>query len=158
MGYLPKSLLLKAYLTLSTLTDDHKQGQTQMVSAVRHLVAFDMFYKEYDDDCDLADADNRELFVENVRKIVNIEEDIYTTNFYTTLKPLYDCGVGSNFFSAGVVKNSRENTRMTYDYPTRGQYPLFQVKNFELIRNPQYYKNLSNYLFNDSLNNSSLKI
>lgn len=122
-----------------------------MVSAVRHLVAFDMFYKEHDDDCDLADADNRELFIENVRKIVNIEDDIYTTNFYTTLKPLYDCGVGSNFFSAGVVKNSRENTRMTYDYPTRGQYPLFQVKNYELIRNPQYYKNLSNYLFNDSL-------
>ena len=82
---------------------------------------------------------------------VNIEEDIYTTNFYTTLKPLYDCGVGSNFFSAGVVKNSRENTRMTYDYPTRGQYPLFQVKNYVLIRNPQYYKNISNYLFNDSL-------
>lgn len=151
MGYLPKSLLLKAYSTLSTLTEDHKQGQTQMVSAVRHLVAFDMFYKEYGDDCDLADADNRELFVDNVREIVNIEEDIYTTNFYTTLKPLYDCGVGSNFFSAGVVKNSRENTRMTYDYPTRGQYPLFQVKNYVLIRNPQYYKNISNYLFNDSL-------
>ena len=40
---------------------------------------------------------------------------------------------------------------MTYDYPTRGQYPLFQVKNYELIRNAQYYNNLSYYLFNDSL-------
>lgn len=151
MGYLPKAILLKAYSTLSTLTEDHKQGQTQIVSAVRHLVAFDMFYKKYGEDCDLADVDNRELFVDNVREIVNIEDDIYTTNFYTTLKPLYDCAVGSNFFSAGVVKNSRENTRATYDYPTRGQFPLFQVRNYELIRNTHYYKNLSKYLFNDSL-------
>ena len=151
MGYIPKSLLLKAYETLSSLTEDHKQGQTQIVSAIRHLVAFDMYYKVYQRDCDLAVANNRDIFVENVRQVVNIEGDYYTTNFYTTLKPLYDCGVGSNFYSAGVVKNSRENTRLAYDYPTRGQYPLFKVKNYELIRSVPYYGNLSKYLFNDTL-------
>ena len=48
MGYIPKQLLQKAYKTLSDLTDDHKQGQTQIVSAIRYLVALDMFYKKKD--------------------------------------------------------------------------------------------------------------
>jgi hypothetical protein len=146
MGYLPRNLLHKAYLTLSTLTEDHKQGQTQFTSALRHLLALDMYYKKEDDDCDLDYPENREAFTSNVKEIVNVEGDFYTTNFYTNIKELEDCGVGSNFYSAGVVNNSKQNTAYTYNYPTRGQYPLFKVKNNKLIRETAYYKNIKGYL------------
>lgn len=151
MSYIPKELLLKSYETLSKLTDDHKQGQTQYTSAIRYLVAFDSFFYENSSDCDLDSFENREEFVGYVRDVVNIIDTYYTTNFYTTIKPMEDCGVGSNFFSAGVVNNSKQNTSYLYDYPTRGQSPLFKVKNNELIREVGYYRNVRNYLYNESL-------
>lgn len=146
MGYLPKELILKAYKTLSMLTEDHKQGQTQITSYLRHLLAFDMYYKEKGEDCDLDYDENRDSFTENVKKIVNIVDGYYTTNFYTNIKELDDCGVGSNFYSAGVVNNSKQNKSYTYDYPTRGQYPLFKVRSNKLIRDASYFKNVNAYL------------
>ena len=146
MGYLPKELILKAYKTLSMLTEDHKQGQTQITSYLRHLLAFDMYYKEKGDDCDLDDEENRNAFTKNVKRIVNIVDGYYTTNFYTNIKELDDCGVGSNFYSAGVVNNSKQNKSYTYDYPTRGQYPLFKVRSNKLIREESYFKNVNAYL------------
>ena len=83
--------------------------------------------------------------------MVNIKDDYYTTNFYTTIKPIEDCGVGSNFTSAGVVNNSKQNTIQTYDYPTRGQYPLFNVRNAVAIRNREYYKNIKHYLCSEDI-------
>lgn len=151
MAYIPKGLVIKSYLSLSALTEDHKQGQTQIVSAIRHLFALDMFYKANGTDCDLKNADERNLFIENVRHLVSIRDEYYTTNFYTTIKPLEDCGVGSNFTSAGVVNNSRQNTAQVYDYPTRGQYPLFNVRNAVLIRNISYYKNIKHYLSTETI-------
>ena len=151
MGYLSKELILKSYQTLSSLTEDHKQGQTQIVSAIRHLFALDMFYKSKAKDCDLNDNDDKSIFVENVKKLVNIKEDYYTTNFHTTIKPIEDCGVGSNFTSAGVVNNSKQNTIQTYDYPTRGQFPLFNVRNAVAIRNTEYYKNIKHYLCSENI-------
>ena len=109
MGYIPKQLLHKAYLSLSTLTEDHKQGQTQLTSALRHLLAFDMFYKKQEEECDLDYAENRDEFTQNVKQIVSVTGFYYTTNFYTNIKELEDCGVGSNFYSAGVVNNSKQN-------------------------------------------------
>lgn len=146
MGYLPKGLILKAYKTLSMLTEDHKQGQTQITSYLRHLLAFDMYYKENGDDCDLDYSENRDTFTENVKKVVKIVDSYYTTNFYTNIKDLDDCGVGSNFYSAGVVNNSKQNKQVTYDYPTRGQYPLFKVRSNKLIRDKNYIENVNAYL------------
>lgn len=146
MGYLPKGLILKAYKTLSLLTEDHKQGQTQITSYLRHLLAFDMYYKENGEDCDLDYSENRDTFTANVKKVVNIVDGYYTTNFYTNIKELDDCGVGSNFYSAGVVNNSKQNKQVTYDYPTRGQYPLFKVRSNKLIRDVSYFKNVNAYL------------
>lgn len=151
MGYIPKELILKAYKSLSMLTDDHKQGQTQYVSAIRHLVALDMFFKENEENCDLDFSENRDAFTENVKEIVNVEGNYYTTNFYTNIKDLEDCGVGSNFYSAGVVNNSKQNKTLAYDYPTRGQFPLFKVKSNSLIREEAYLSNVRNYLKNQEL-------
>ena len=151
MGYLPRKLLHKAYLTLSSLTEDHKQGQTQLTSALRHLLALDMYYKERNEDCDLDYSENRGAFIENVRKLVNVTGNYYTTNFYVSIKELEDCGVGSNFYSAGVVNNSKQNTSYIYDYPTRGQYPLFKVRNNTLIRETSYFRNIRGYLKSQDL-------
>lgn len=151
MSYIPKELLLKSYKTLSMLTDDHKQGQTQYTSAVRYLVAFDSFYYKNKTNCDLDSSKNRDLFVEFVRDVVNVTGSYYTANFYTTIKPMEDCGVGSNFFSAGVVNNSKQNTSYLYDYPTRGQSPLFKVRNNQLIREVGYYRNVRNYLHSENI-------
>jgi hypothetical protein len=151
MSYIPKELLLKSYKTLSKLTDDHKQGQTQYTSAVRYLVAFDSFFYKNNSNCDLDSSENREEFVGYVRDVVNVIDSYYTANFYTTIKSMEDCGVGSNFFSAGVVNNSKQNTSFLYDYPTRGKYPLFKVRDNELIREDSYYRNVRNYLHNEDL-------
>ena len=151
MGYIPRNLLHKAYLTLSTLTEDHKQGQTQITSALRYLLAFDMYYKEQEVNCDLDYAKNRDEFVQNVKEIVCVTDNFYTTNFYTNIKELEDCGVGSNFYSAGVVNNSKQNRSYVYDYPTRGQYPLFKVQDNTLIREKSYFKNIRGYLTNQNL-------
>lgn len=157
MGYIPKALLQKAYKSLSNLTDDHLQGQTQTVSAIRHLFALDMFCEENGtDECDLKVAANKTKFVNCVRKIVIVNDNNYTTNFYTTIKKMPDCGVGSNFYSAGVVNNSKQNTSNVYDYPTRGQYPLFKVKNNVLIRDVDYYENIDNYLNTAEIQNAFL--
>ena len=146
MAYLPKELILKSYLALSSLTEDHKQGQTQIVSAVRHFFALDMFFKEKGKDCNLNSLEDKNIFIKNVKKLVNVKGDYYTTNFYTTIKPIDDCGVGSNFTSVGVVNNSKQNTSQIYDYPTRGQYPLFKVHNAVVTRETSYYKNIKHYL------------
>ncbi len=152
MGYISKELLQKAYKELSSLTEDHLQGQTQIVSMLRYLFAFDMFCKKNKTgECDLNISKNKKDFVQYVSRIVNIYNDYYTTNFYTTIKPSSDCGVGSNFFSAGVVNNSRQNKRDVYDYPTRGQNPLFKVKANVLIRDFDYYNNINYYLNTDAL-------
>lgn len=146
MSYISKELILKSYFVLSSLTEDHKQGQTQIVSAIRHFCAFDMFYKQFGSDCNLIDSNEKNLFIRNVRRLVSITGNYYTTNFYTAIKELEDCGVGSNFTSAGVVNNSRQNKTRVYDYPTRGQFPLFNVRNAVLIRNKSYYHNFKHYL------------
>lgn len=146
MAYLPKELILKSYLALSSLTEDHKQGQTQIVSAVRHFFALDMFFKEKGKGCNLNSLEDKNIFIKNVKKLVNVKGDYYTTNFYTTIKPIDDCGVGSNFTSVGVVNNSKQNTSQIYDYPTRGQYPLFKVHNAVVTRETSYYKNIKHYL------------
>ena len=72
MSYISKELILKSYFVLSSLTEDHKQGQTQIVSAIRHFCAFDMFYKQFGSDCNLIDSNEKNLFIRNVRRLVSI--------------------------------------------------------------------------------------
>lgn len=151
MGYISKQLLKKAYNTLSGLTEDHKQGQTQIASALRYIVALDMFYKEKERSCNLSSSIDRDDFTSNVKFVVNICNDYYTANFYTTIEEIADCRVGSNFFSQGVVAKSKTNTEITLDYPTRGSFPLFKVKNNNLFFENNYLGNVSNYLPNDLL-------
>lgn len=146
MAFLSKELILKAYYALSSLTEDHLQGQTQITSAIRHFFALDMFYKQKGTDCDMNRTDDKKIFIDNVKKLVGIKDNLYAVNFYKTIKDSIDCGVGSNFTSVGVVNNSKQNASRSYVYPQRGNYPLFDIQNSVLKRNLKYYTNIEHYL------------
>lgn len=148
MGYLNKNAILKAYEHLSHLSKDPTlQGATQKVSAIRHFMALDAFYKIYERNCDTRNKDDKNEFIKYVGYICDVCPNLYTTNFYIPLKEhSKDFGVGSNFYSAGQVKASLVNTNEVFDYPKRGGKPLFQIQNGVLIRNTELYGHLNFYV------------
>lgn len=110
MAYLSKETVLNAYKVLSTLSADPlAQGATQRISAIRYLLALDMFYKTHNRPCDTQDRNDAVEYIENVGKVVAVNETQYTTNFYYPLKNNSDYAVGSNFYSVNVVHESVAN-------------------------------------------------
>ena len=154
MAYLSKSTILKAYKLLSSIDDEKQQGLTQKVSALKYLSALDLYYKNYQTNCDLKKTESKELFSTYVGEIVKINDDYCTKDFFTNISPNgrdYDCG--SNFYSQTSVKDSRTNPAKTFLYPKRsGWQPVMDVKDQVLIYRPDYYNNcFSFYLFNSTL-------
>ena len=150
MGYLTKSAILKAYEQLSHLSPDPTvQGATQKVSAIRHFMALDSYYKAKSHDCNTREKEDKADFITHVGYICDVCPNFYTTNFYTPLKEHNkDFAVGSNFYSAGQVSASLVNPNETFEYPKRGGKPLFQIKAGTLIRNTNMYENLNSYIEN----------
>lgn len=154
MAYFSKQDILRAYTTLTTLSPDpQQQGATQKVSAIRHFVALDKFFKKNGKPCDTKVTDDRKDFGECVGAVCAVcaprtGKPLYTTNFSYPLKEHNgDCSVGSNFFSAGQVSKSLANVESTLPYPTRsGWAKLFYIKNGVLMRDMQLYNNLSTYI------------
>ena len=148
MGYLNKNAILKAYKELSHISKDPTlQGATQKVSAIRHFMALDSFYRINERNCDTRDKNDKNEFIQYVGYICDVCLNLYTTNFYIPLKEhSKDFGVGSNFYSAGQVKVSLVNTKEVVDYPKRGGKPLFQIQNGVLIRTPKLYSNFTSYI------------
>ena len=151
MGYLTKSAILKAYEQLSHLSPDPTlQGATQKVSAIRHFMALDSFYKEKEHDCNTRDKEDKTTFVSHVGRVCDVCSKFYTTNFYAPLKVnSRNFSVESNFFSVGQVNSSVVNSNEVFEYPKRqGWKPLFQIKAGTLIRNVEMYENLDSYIEN----------
>lgn len=150
MGYLTKSAILKAYEQLSHLSPDPTvQGATQKVSAIRHFMALDSFYKAKGHNCNTREKQDKEDFVEHVGYVCDVCLNFYTPNFYAPLKEhIRDFAVGSNFFSAGQVSASLVNQNKTFEYPKRGGKPLFQIRAGALIRNIEMYRNFDSYIEN----------
>ena len=148
MIYLAKETLLWAYKTLSTLSNDpNLQGATQKISAIRYVLALDMFYKQYKRECNTRDSNDKAEFVRNINRIVAINDDFYTPNFYIPLASHQgDCAVGSNFYSVGAVKNSLINPSMVINYPQRGNTPLFEIQNGKLFWRSEMISNLKSYI------------
>ena len=154
MAYLSKSTILKAYKLLSSIDDEKQQGLTQKVSALKYLSALDLYYKNYQTNCDLKKTESKELFSTYVGEIVKINDVYCTKDFFTNISPNgrdYDCG--SNFYSQSSVKDSRTNPAKTFLYPKRsGWQPVMDVKDQVLIYRPDYYNNcFSFYLFDSTL-------
>lgn len=149
MSYLSKQAILIAYGKLAKLTDDPSaQGATQVTSAIRYLLALDNFYKRFGRSCDTSKQEDRNLFIEFVGTVVAISDNYYTVNFYNSFKQSSDFSIGSNFFSVNAVKNSTINPKQEFEFPKRGNYPLFIIKNGELIEKQEFLPNIDHYLHN----------
>lgn len=148
MGYLTKSAILQAYELLSHLSPDPSvQGATQKVSAIRHFMALDSFYKSKSRDCNTCEKEDKNDFIAHVGYVCDVCPNFYTTNFYAPLKEhTKDFAVGSNFYSAGQVSASLVNPDKVFEYPKRGGKPLLQIKEGTLIRNVGMYENFNSYM------------
>ena len=148
MGYLTKSAILQAYELLAHLSPDPSvQGATQKVSAIRHFMALDSFYKSKRRDCNTREKEDKNDFIAHVGYVCDVCPNFYTTNFYAPLKEhTKDFAVGSNFYSAGQVSASLVNPDKIFEYPKRGGKPLFQIKEGTLIRNVDMYENFNSYI------------
>ena len=148
MAYISKSNILAAYKKLSLMhPDPNAQGATQKISAIRHFLALDSFYKLHNRNCNTRDRNDKEEFANLVGKVCDVCLNLYTTNFYYPLKHhAGDYSVGSNFYSAGQVNASLVNPNEVFDYPKRGNIPLMNVQNGVLERKVSLYRNLEYYI------------
>ena len=128
-----KEVVLSAYKVLSTLSEDPtQQGATQKVSALRYFFAMDAFVRKTGREiCDSKNSADRQKFTSAVADVVAISDTQYTVAFYDSIASHHgDCNTGSNFFSAGQVKNSTINPNAECPYPKRsGWAPLLTIKN-----------------------------
>ena len=154
MDYINKQDILNAYRVLSSISPDpNLQGATQKVSAIRYFIALDMFCnKKGISECSSREKKDKELFESFVGQICSVREKFYTANFYYPLKYHNgDYNVGSNFYSAGQVKASLINPTKRFDYPKRGNSPLFRIRDGILIKDSGLYQNINSYLETDKV-------
>lgn len=151
MAYFSKSNLLTAFNHLSQLSADPlKQGATQRISAIRHALALDEFYKRFDRDCDTSDRDDTVYFEEYVGNVVSLYDGYYTPNFYSTKPHGGDFCVRSNFYSAGAVKDSKINGGDEVDYPRRGWPVVLVAEEGSIIWKSELISNIKDYLIKDT--------
>lgn len=150
MAYFSKEAALLAFRQLSELSADPlKQGATQKVSAIRHALALDEFYKYHEAYCDTTDRDESQEFEEYVGHVVSLYEGYYTNNFYSVKKHDGDFCVRSNFFSAGAVKDSKINGGEDVEYPRRS-WPVVLIANDGcIIWQEELISNVKDYLVKD---------
>ena len=149
MAYLAKSTVLKAYQLLSDIDSDKRQGLTQKVSALKYASALDIYFRRHNQNCDLKQSSNRDLFASCVGEIVKINDEYCTKDFFLSVSPNgrdFDCG--SNFFSQTSVKDSKTNSYKTFLYPKRsGWQPIMDIQNQVLVYRSDYLHNaFSSYL------------
>lgn len=150
MAYLSKETVLNAYKVLSTLSADPlAQGATQRISAIRYLLALDMFYKTHNRPCDTQDRNDAAEYIENVGKVVAVNDTQYTTNFYYPLKNNSDYAVGSNFYSVNVVHESVANGGAKLVFPRRGSTPIMNVQSGKLYEDKNLIPNIKGFIGTD---------
>lgn len=150
MSYISKETILSAYKVLSTISaDPTTQGATQRISAIRYLLALDMFYKAHNRPCDTRDSEDAAEFIEYVGRVVAVNERSYTSNFHTPLKSNADYAVGSNFYSVNVVRESTTNGGDELEFPRRGQTPIMRVQSGKLYEDKSLLPNLKSFIFAD---------
>lgn len=151
--FFSKSVLIAAYKELSHLTDNPaKQGQTQITSGLKYVMALGRFAHAEQHDFNTKDKDEKESFNSYVGEIVALDDGWATSNFFDGFTRQKDFGIGSNLYSAGVVPLSLENPTRTYQYPRRqGSSPLFEVKDGHLLTNTIHPESMAGYLSTPAL-------
>lgn len=147
MSYLSKETVLNAYKELSNLSAvPYEQGATQKVSTIRYLFALDMFYKQYGRECNTKKKEDAAAFIDNVGKVVSVNNYYFTSNFYSPLKSGKDYSVGSNFYSVNVVRESTTNGNVKLVFPRRGDHPIMRVQSGELYEDKSLISNIDYYI------------
>lgn len=147
MAYISKETLLAAYKKLSTLSaDPSTQGATQKISTIRYFLALDMFYRQFGRECNVKDKNDAAQYIENVGKVVSVNGNLYTTNFYYPLSDNSDYAVGSNFYSVNVVRESTTNGGEKLVFPRRGGKPIMYVQSGVLYEDNELTKNIEIYI------------
>lgn len=82
MAYLAKSTVLKSYQLLSNIDTDKRQGLTQKVSALKYASALDRYYLAHNQNCNLRQSANKDLFASYVGEIVKINNEQCTKDFF----------------------------------------------------------------------------
>lgn len=144
--YIDKKFLLQVYKHLATMHQKPQdQGARQKVSAIKYFLAADAFIARHSRDCDLKkkDSDATE-FIDYVGAVVEVNDSEYTRDFYTPLlRDSRDYDVGSNFYSAGVVNDSKNNKARIFRYPRRGNSPIMEIQDRVLSLQENHYSNFS---------------
>ena len=144
--YLSKEVVVAAYKELAHLTDDPtKQGQTQIASGLKYVVALSRFAFVRHHDLDTRSPSDKADFETYVGEVVSIEKGCATKNFYQDFTSAQDFNIGSNFFSAGVVPLSLQSPDTIFPFPRRGNAPLFSVKNGKLLIESINARSISSY-------------
>ena len=147
MAYISKETLLAAYKKLSTLSaDPSTQGATQKISTIRYFLALDMFYRQFGRECNVKDKNDAAQYIENVGKVVSVNGNLYTTNFFYPLSDNSDYAVGSNFYSVNVVRESTTNGGEKLVFPRRGGKPIMYVQSGVLYEDDELTKNIEIYI------------
>lgn len=146
MSYLPKSIIYRAYHTLSGMTQGATQGATQFTSSLRYTFALDRFCKAFNRPCDTRVREDRDEFTKFVGEVVAVGGNFYVVNFYGAFKEAVDFSVGSNFMSVNTVRKSLDNANKIYTFPQKNKTRLFEIQNGILVAKPEYLVNLSKIL------------
>lgn len=103
MAYLSEKIVLAAFRNLSNLTDQEGKKATEVVSALRYLLATSKILKHNNStslNLSVSSSSNREEFIASVGEIVSLSDGgYYTNNFFDEFLTNPDFAVRNNFLT-----------------------------------------------------------
>lgn len=145
--YLSKNCILKA---LSVLFEANPKAPNNFFSAIQYFLSTDKYYKSHNNPCNSKKKEEKEEFCNYVANIVSLDDN----NYFSSFKEIYDPTkkkapkkvqgtVGSNFFTQGAVKDSKNTSGKKFDYPT--SFPLLYALDGSVYKEDSYYNNINSY-------------
>lgn len=132
--FFSKGVVTTAYRELSRLTDDPtQQGQTQISSGLKYVVALSRFANTMKHDFNTKEKDEKTAFNSYVGEVVALDDGWATRNFFEKFTDAKDFDIGSNLYSSSLMTLSAAEPDVKHPYPRRGSSPLFKVQNGHLL-------------------------
>lgn len=145
--YFSKDAITAAYRELANLTDDPtQQGQTQISSGLKYVVALSRFANTVKHDFNTKKKDEKASFNSYVGEVVALDDGFATRNFFEKFTNAKDFDIGSNLYSSSLMTLSAAEPSVQHPYPRRGSSPLFKVQDgcllIDTINSKSIAKNL----------------
>lgn len=150
--YFSKDVAAAAYRELASLTDDPtQQGQTQISSGLKYVVALSRFANTVKHDFNTKEKEEKSLFNSYVGEVVALDDAWATRNFFEKFTDAKDFDIGSNLYSSSLMTLSTAEPAIQHPYPRRGSSPLFKVQNGRLLIDTINSKSIAKYLPTNAL-------